>query len=438
MSSPSRRCARRPGLSRRHGSASPPRGPGSLLREGNRVLVEVRFESGARIDLAALRAAGAEIVDVDRRYRTVTVAVRAADLPRARRGGWGRRRDRDAGARWSGAPTAAALARSEGDAQLGAAGARAAFGLDGSGVTVGILSDSFDRDPEALSTAAGRRRQRRPARARQPLRLDRPVRVLDDGEADGGDEGRAMAQIVHDLAPGAAIDFATAFTGEIAFAANIGALADAGAGVIVDDVAYFQEPFFQDGPVAVAVDEAAAAGVSYFSAAGNDNLIDEDGRDIASWEAPAFRDSGNCPAALVALSEEVEAAEEDEGSLSPRACDPATAWTSIPKRDRTTRPLGSPSKRARNWRWTCSGRSRGTGSRTDLDAFLLDEDGELVEVDGDPVAAVEDNVEGSQRPFEFLAWENEGPTREVRLVDQPLQRRRPPAQVRPAGERPRA
>ena len=30
-----------------------------------------------------------------------------------------------------------------------------------------------------------------------------------------------MAQIVHDLAPGAALDFATAFTGEIAFAANI-------------------------------------------------------------------------------------------------------------------------------------------------------------------------------------------------------------------------
>ena len=34
-----------------------------------------------------------------------------------------------------------------------------------------------------------------------------------------------MAQIVHDLAPGAAIDFATAFGGEIGFAANIKALA---------------------------------------------------------------------------------------------------------------------------------------------------------------------------------------------------------------------
>ena len=84
-----------------------------------------------------------------------------------------------------------------------------------------------------------------------------------------------MAQIVHDLAPGAALDFATAFNGELGFAANIRALAAAGAKVIADDVAYLEEPFFQDGPVAVAVDEVAAAGVSYFSAAGNDNLIDQ-------------------------------------------------------------------------------------------------------------------------------------------------------------------
>ena len=72
--------------------------------------------------------------------------------------------------------------------------------------------------------------------------------------------------------------------------------------MIADDVVYFEEPFFQDGPVAVAVNEVAAAGVSYFSAAGNDNLIDKEGRDIASWEAPSFRDSGKCPPALVSLS----------------------------------------------------------------------------------------------------------------------------------------
>ena len=42
-----------------------------------------------------------------------------------------------------GCPSGAAV--SEGDAQLNAANARSSFAIDGSGVTVGILSDSFDR-----------------------------------------------------------------------------------------------------------------------------------------------------------------------------------------------------------------------------------------------------------------------------------------------------
>ena len=83
-----------------------------------------------------------------------------------------------------------------------------------------------------------------------------------------------MAQIVHDLAPGASLDFATAFNGELGFAENIRALRAAGAKVIVDDVAYFEEPFFQDGPVAAAVNKVTAEGVTYFSAAGNNNLFD--------------------------------------------------------------------------------------------------------------------------------------------------------------------
>ena len=65
-----------------------------------------------------------------------------------------------------------------------------------------------------------------------------------------------MIQIVHDLAPRADIAFASAFNGERAFANNIGKLAEAGAKVIADDVFYLKEPYFQDGPVAVAVNEA--------------------------------------------------------------------------------------------------------------------------------------------------------------------------------------
>src|SRR5439155_18706807 len=44
----------------------------------------------------------------------------------------------------------------------------------------------------------------------------------------------------------------------------------AGARIIVDDLGLFDEPFFEDGPVAQAVRTAVQAGVSYHSAAGNE------------------------------------------------------------------------------------------------------------------------------------------------------------------------
>ena len=82
------------------------------------------------------------------------------------------------------------------------------------------------------------------------------------------DEGRAMLQIVHAVAPGAGLAFYTADNSEADFASGIGKLAAAGAKVIADDVGYFDEPFFQDGIVAQAIDAVEAQGVAYFSAAG--------------------------------------------------------------------------------------------------------------------------------------------------------------------------
>ena len=87
------------------------------------------------------------------------------------------------------------------------------------------------------------------------------------------DEGRAMLQIVHDVAPGASLAFYTAENSEADFANGIGKLATAGAKVIADDIIYFDEPFFQDGIVAQAVDGVQAQGVAYFSAAGNDGTL---------------------------------------------------------------------------------------------------------------------------------------------------------------------
>jgi hypothetical protein len=306
-------------------------------------------------------------------------------------------------------------ARSEGDAQLNAASARSAFAVDGTGVTVGILSDSFDRNPAAATHAAGDVASGDLPGPGSPCGSTTPVRVLDDRESGGGDEGRAMAQIVHDLAPGASVSFASAFTGESGFAANIRALAADGAKVIVDDVAYFQEPFFQDGPVAVAVNDVVAAGVSYFSAAGNDNLIDAAGNDIASWEAPAFRDSGECPPALVELSEEVEAEEADEGVATPQGLNPDHCLDFDPA-GAEDHDFGITVEAGQELAIDLQWAEPWNGVGTDLDAFLLDEEGKVLGVDGAAVAAVEDNVGGSQRPFEFLSWQNDGPAQEVQLV----------------------
>ena len=76
-------------------------------------------------------------------------------------------------------------------------------------------------------------------------------------------------QIIHDVAPGAKEMFHTAFNGEADFAQGIIDLQQAGARVIFDDVLYYNEPMFQDGIIAQAVDTVKASGVAYFSAAGN-------------------------------------------------------------------------------------------------------------------------------------------------------------------------
>ena len=104
-----------------------------------------------------------------------------------------------------------------------------------------------------------------------------------------------MAEIVHDVAPGAAIAFHTAQGGQANFAQGIIDLANAGAKVITDDILYFAEPMFQDGIIAQAVHLVKARGISYFSAAGND------GRQ--SYESPfrgsgQFRDLGGGPEEL--------------------------------------------------------------------------------------------------------------------------------------------
>src|SRR5262245_48009537 len=154
--------------------------------------------------------------------------------------------------------TRAGLVTSQGDQAMRADIARATLGISGAGVTVGVLSDSFNCKGGAAGDVASGDLS--------------PVNVLQDEPLCGfsaTDEGRAMLQIVHDVAPGASLAFATAEGGQATFANNILNLKAAGAKVIVDDIGYFAEPMFQDGIIAQAVDTVVAQGVVYFSSAGN-------------------------------------------------------------------------------------------------------------------------------------------------------------------------
>src|SRR5262249_45346603 len=86
---------------------------------------------------------------------------------------------------------------------------------------------------------------------------------------------------VHDLAPGAPLLFSSAGAGSLDFINAVDCLRAAGAKIIVDDVGLYDEPFFQDGTVAMTVGTAIQAGVSYVSAAGNDALNHVEQQDCA-------------------------------------------------------------------------------------------------------------------------------------------------------------
>lgn len=145
------------------------------------------------------------------------------------------------------------------DQALNGPAARSTYGVTGAGIKIGILSDSFNVNGGAAAATA------------QGLLPSTGVTVLKEGPAGSTDEGQAMAELIHQTAPGAQLYFYSADYSEQGFAAGIQALTAAGCQVIVDDIAWEDEPFFQlAGPIDTAAAQAVAHGVTYFSAAGNE------------------------------------------------------------------------------------------------------------------------------------------------------------------------
>jgi hypothetical protein len=130
--------------------------------------------------------------------------------------------------------------------------------LNGAGLKIGILSDSFNLNGgEAAQIANG------------DLPSLASIHILQEGTS-GNDEGQALAELIHSIAPAAQIYFYSGVNGQSQMAAGINALTAAGCNVIVDDITYTNEPFFQDtGTVTQAAEAAVASGVSYFTSAGN-------------------------------------------------------------------------------------------------------------------------------------------------------------------------
>ncbi|MCW8132581.1 MAG: DUF5060 domain-containing protein, partial [Planctomycetota bacterium] len=165
-----------------------------------------------------------------------------------------------------GCVTNTGAADNQADQAMNANQARANYSVTGAGQKVGILSDSVHRviggsiSNNILTGSSSQNTGDLPAQ----------VEVYDPGPAAGAtDEGAAMLELVHDVAPGAKLAFASAFTSDTAFADNIALLRARGCTITCDDVIYFAEPMFQDGPIAQAVNGNATGGVPHFSSAGN-------------------------------------------------------------------------------------------------------------------------------------------------------------------------
>ena len=145
---------------------------------------------------------------------------------------------------------------SDGDAIHRADLVRAFSGLTGAGVKVGVISDGVD----SWTTSRGKG--------------DLPSNIEINPENKGeGDEGTALLEIVHDLAPDARLAFSGAGTSLLFVEATLWLANEAfggeGADVIVDDLGFYLDPYFEDGPAALAAADAVAGGSVFVSAAGN-------------------------------------------------------------------------------------------------------------------------------------------------------------------------
>ncbi len=250
-------------------------------------------------------------------------------------------------------------------------------GYTGTGQRIGVMSDSYN----ALGGApAGVASGDLPAN----------VQVLQDaGAGQGADEGRAMIELIHDIAPGAGAAFSAIFNGEADFADQMLRLADPTLGnckIIVDDISYLGEPMFQDGVVAQAVNEASnRLGVAYFGSAGNA------GDASCEYAAPVFK-----PLSASAASD----ADLDFGASF------SAGGTSDTRQHFT---IGKGGNLLLILEWSDPFYTT-NGVKSDLDMYLIKTRPSGVVMKGDTVAGSGDNNIADQTPLEGFSYTNNNDT----------------------------
>jgi len=128
--------------------------------------------------------------------------------------------------------------------------------INGTGVKVGVISNGVVHYADAVGTGD------------LPTVASGKLNILTTGV---GDEGTAMLEIIYDMAPGAKLYFHDMGTNKYAFMHAMDDLVAQGCTVIVDDVGWYDEPYFQDGMIAMHVKELILKkNIIYVSAAGND------------------------------------------------------------------------------------------------------------------------------------------------------------------------
>ena len=343
--------------------------------------IEIGFRWLEPSTVEAVRALGGRIEHVSYRYARIAAAVDAEDLPAlaalpavtAIHPNYGAERN-------SGAIP------SQADAGLRSDVARQRFGVDGTGIRVGLLSDSFGRRIGGSIAGSGCARRLGGSSPQVSLDLPDSVVILDEGPRGSTDEGAALGEIVHDIAPGADLLFASAYPSEAAFAENIGRLVACGAEVMVDDVIFFAEPMFQDGIIAQAAQAAVDSNVAFFSAAGNQGFAGVD--QVYNDADPQLDDTDDAPS----------------GNDLHDFGDTTFARVDLPP--------GCGVRFIMQWDEPFSG-TLGPGASTDLDLYVLDApsiDARILQKGDDPQGCTVRGGAPSGDPFEIAYYVNHSGT----------------------------